>query len=50
MVSIKLTAAQNLVNIYQTIGGDALLEETPVCTTLPGDKSSSPTSSFCAAS
>ncbi|HJP69352.1 MAG TPA: efflux transporter outer membrane subunit [Sphingomicrobium sp.] len=50
MVSIKLTAARNLVNIYQTIGGDALLEETPVCTTLPGDKSSAPTSNFCAAS
>lgn len=50
MVSIKLIAAQNLVNIYLTIGGDALLEETPVCTTLPGDKSSAPTSSFCTAS
>ena len=50
MVSIKLTAAQNLINIYQTIGGDALLEATPVCAVLPGDKSAAPTSSFCAAS
>lgn len=50
MVSIKLTAAQSLVNIYQTIGGDALLEATPVCAALPGDKSNAPTSSFCSAS
>ena len=50
MVSIKLTAAQNLVNIYQTIGGDALLEATPVCAALPGDTSAAPTSSFCTAS
>lgn len=50
VVSIKLTAAQNLVTIYQTIGGDVLLQSTPVCTTLPGDKSSAPTASFCTAS
>lgn len=50
MIAIKLTAAQNLVTTYQTIGGDALLEATPVCTPLPGDKSSNPTSPYCRAS
>lgn len=47
MVQTKLTAAQNLVTLYQTIGGDALLQTTPVCTTLPGDKSATPTSRLC---
>lgn len=47
MVQVKLTAAQNLVTIYQTIGGDVLLQGTPICATLPGDKSTVPTSSFC---
>jgi len=47
MVQTKLTAAQNLVTIYQTIGGDTLLQATPVCTTLPGDKSATPTSRLC---
>lgn len=47
MVQTKLTAAQNLVTIYQTIGGDTLLQATPVCTTLPGDKSATPTSPLC---
>ena len=37
MVQTKLTAAQNLVTTYQTIGGDALLQGTPVCQALPGD-------------
>ncbi|HEX6785526.1 MAG TPA: efflux transporter outer membrane subunit [Sphingomicrobium sp.] len=37
MVQTKLTAAQNLVTIYQTIGGDAQLQGTPVCQALPGD-------------
>lgn len=37
LVSIKLTAAQNLVTTYQTIGGDRLLEGTPICQRLPGD-------------
>ena len=50
MVQVKLTAAQNLVTTYETIGGDVLLQETPVCATLPGDKSTVPTSSFCTAS
>ena len=37
MVQIKLTAAQNIVNVYQSIGGDELLQTTPVCQPLPGD-------------
>jgi multidrug efflux system outer membrane protein len=41
MVQTKLTAAQNLVTIYQTIGGDTLLQGTPVCQALPGDNSAS---------
>lgn len=37
LVNTKLTAAQNIVTTYQAIGGDALLEGTPVCQRLPGD-------------
>ena len=37
LVNIKLAAAQNIVDTYQAIGGDALLEGTPVCQKLPGD-------------
>lgn len=37
LVSIKLTAAQNIVATYQAIGGDTLLEGTPICQRLPGD-------------
>lgn len=37
MVQTKLTAAQNIVDTYQSIGGDTLLQGTPVCQTLPGD-------------
>jgi multidrug efflux system outer membrane protein len=37
LVSTKLTAAQNIVATYQAIGGDALLEGTPICQPLPGD-------------
>jgi multidrug efflux system outer membrane protein len=37
LVNTKLTAAQNIVSTYQAIGGDALLEGTPVCQRLPGD-------------
>ena len=44
---VKLTAAQNLINIYQTIGGDALLQQTPVCQALPGDRTSAATSPLC---
>ena len=40
MVQTKLAAARNLVDIYQSIGGDALLQETPVCQQLPGDATS----------
>jgi multidrug efflux system outer membrane protein len=47
MVETKLTAAQNLVTIYQTIGGDTLLEATPVCESLPGDRTPAATSPLC---
>ena len=41
MVQTKLTAAQNIVSLYQAIGGDASLESTPICQSLPGDNSAS---------
>ena len=41
MVQTKLTAGQNLVTTYQSIGGDTLLQNTPVCQALPGDSSAS---------
>ena len=37
LVQTKLVAAQNIVDLYQAIGGDALLQATPVCQRLPGD-------------
>ncbi len=37
LVSTKLAAAQNIVDTYQAIGGDTLLEGTPICQKLPGD-------------
>jgi multidrug efflux system outer membrane protein len=37
LVNTKLTAAQNIVDTYQSIGGDTLLEGTPICQRLPGD-------------
>ncbi len=37
-VLTRLAAAQNLVDLYQSIGGDTLLQETPVCQALPGDQ------------
>jgi outer membrane protein, multidrug efflux system len=37
LVTTKLAAAQNIVDTYQAIGGDALLEGTPICQKLPGD-------------
>ena len=40
-VQIKLAAAQNIVSTYQAIGGDALLQATPVCQPLPADSSAS---------
>ena len=39
VVRVKLTAAQNLVTLYQVIGSDRLLQTTPVCQALPGDSS-----------
>jgi multidrug efflux system outer membrane protein len=40
-VRTKLTAAQNIVDLYQAIGGDASLQTTPVCQPLPGDSNAS---------
>jgi multidrug efflux system outer membrane protein len=39
MVLTRLAAAQNIIDLYQAIGGDALLQSTPVCQSLPGDAS-----------
>ena len=47
VVQIKLTAAQNIVDTYQSIGGDALLQATPVCKQLPGDRPVGATSPLC---
>jgi multidrug efflux system outer membrane protein len=47
MVQTKLAAAQNIVAIYQAIGGDASLQATPVCAPLPGDKGASPSLPQC---
>lgn len=47
MVQTKLIAATNLVDIYQRIGGDVLLQETPVCQSLPGDQTTAATSPLC---
>jgi multidrug efflux system outer membrane protein len=47
VVLIKLTAAQNIVDTYQSIGGDALLQATPVCELLPGDRPAGATSPLC---
>lgn len=41
VVAIKLTAAQNIVDLYRAIGGDSLLQATPVCQSLPGDSNAS---------
>lgn len=49
MVQTKLSAAQNLVTLYQTIGGDTLLQTTPVCQKLPGDRAASSTAPQCTA-
>ena len=50
MVATKLTAAQNLVTLYQTIGGDTLLQATPVCQQLPGDTAATSTAAQCTVS
>ena len=47
MVATKLTAAQNIVTLYQSIGGDTLLQATPVCQALPGDKSAVAATPLC---
>jgi multidrug efflux system outer membrane protein len=49
LIQTKLTAAQNLVTIYQTIGGDSSLAQTPVCQPLPGDTAAgrSPLIKYC---
>jgi len=44
LVQTKLTAAQNIVDLYQAIGGDALLQATPVCAELPGNAAYAKTS------
>jgi multidrug efflux system outer membrane protein len=31
LVQTKLTAAQNKVDVYQALGGDALLQAAPLC-------------------
>jgi hypothetical protein len=36
-----------LVTLYQTIGGDTLLQATPVCTTLPSDRTVGTPAPFC---
>lgn len=41
IVQTKLAAAQNIVSLYQAIGGDASLQASPVCQPLPGDSSAS---------
>ena len=41
LVQTKLTSAQNLVGLYQAIGGDPLLQNTPICQPLPSDSSAS---------
>jgi multidrug efflux system outer membrane protein len=46
-VRVKLTAAQNIVDTYQSIGGDALLQTTPVCQALPGDSPAGAPSPIC---
>ena len=43
MVQTKLSAAQNIVDLYQAIGGDAALRVTPVCQPLPGDSAATGT-------
>jgi multidrug efflux system outer membrane protein len=47
MVQTRLTAAQNIVAIYQSIGGDALLQATPLCQPLPGDRPAEATAALC---
>lgn len=41
LVQARLVAAQNLVDLYQALGGDSLLQSTPVCQPLPGASNAS---------
>jgi multidrug efflux system outer membrane protein len=41
LIQTKLTSAQNLVTLYQALGGDPLLQETPICQPLPSDNNAS---------
>lgn len=41
MVNARLAAAQNLVDLYQALGGDPLLQATPVCQRLPSESNAS---------
>ena len=41
LVQARLTAAQNLVDLYQSLGGDSLLQSTSVCQALPDASSAS---------
>jgi multidrug efflux system outer membrane protein len=47
MVLTKLAAALNIVDLYQSIGGDASLQTTPVCAQLPGDRQAGASSPLC---
>ena len=37
LIQTKLTSGQNLVTLYQALGGDPLLQTTPICQPLPSD-------------
>ena len=37
LITTKLAAAQNIVDTYEAIGGDTLLQGIPICQSLPGD-------------
>ncbi len=37
LIQTKLTSGQNLVTLYQALGGDPLLQTTPICQSLPSD-------------
>jgi len=41
LVQAKLTAAQNRIDLYQAIGGDSLLQLSPICQPLPSDNNAS---------
>ena len=47
LVQTKLTAADNIVDLYEAIGGDALLQATPVCQSLLGDRAAGAPSALC---